>query len=104
MKRPLKIPEVLRKARECLDAGRYYDTSHAIQRKLQRKISLPHVLYVLRNGHHEKSKDEYKSEYNDWTYAIRGRTVDGLDIRIAIAFDKDDMLIITVIVIKKGSE
>ncbi len=104
MKRPHKIPEVLKKARECLDSGRYQDTSHAMQRKLQRKISLPHVLYVIRNGYHEKRKDEYKLEYNDWTYAIRGRTIDGQDIRIAIAFDKDGMLIITVIVITKGSE
>lgn len=102
MKKPPKIPEVLKKIRECLAAGRYYDTSHAIKRKLQRNITLPEVLYVLKNGRHEKSKDEYKEEYHDWTYAIRGTTIDGKDIRIAVAFEEVDMLIITVIAITKG--
>ena len=103
MKRPLKAPDVLKRVRECLDTGRYYDTSHAFIRKLQRNISLPYVLHVLRNGYHEKQKDENKPEHNDWTYAIRGLTTDNQDIRIAIAFDEDDMLIITVIQVTKGS-
>lgn len=102
MRRSPKIPEVLREVRECLDAGRYYDTSHAELRKLQRKIALPHIIYVLKTGFHEKRKDEYKPEYNDWTYAIRGFTIDGKELRIAFAFDETDMLIITVIVLTKG--
>jgi len=104
VKRSEKIPDVLKKVRECLEVGRYYDTSHAMQRKVQRKISLPYVLHVLKNGYHEKKKDEYKPEYNDWNYSIRGSTIDGKDIRIAVAFDEDDMLIITVIAIAKGSK
>lgn len=97
MKRPSKIADVLKKVRECIGNGRYYDTSHAALRKSQRQISLTHVLYVLRHGYHEKRKDQYKLEYCDWTYSIRGSSIDGKDIRIAIAFDEDDMLIITVI-------
>lgn len=97
MKRQPKILDVLKKARECIEKGRYYDTTHASLRKQQRKIALTHVLYVLRHGHHEKKKDQFKPEYDDWTYSIRGITIDGKDIRVAIAFDKDDMLIITVI-------
>lgn len=54
------------------------------------------------HGYHEKQKDQYKPEYNDWTYSIRGLSVDGRNIRIAIAFDEDDMLIITVIEIARG--
>lgn len=101
MKRPTKIPDVLKKLRECLESGRYYDTSHATLRKHQRRITLTHILYVLRYGYHEKQKDEYKPEYNDWNYSIRGKTIDERDIRIAIAFDEDDMLIITVIEIAR---
>lgn len=104
MKRPSKILEVLKKARDCIDAGRYYDTTHAIQRKIQRQIRLTHILHVIRYGYHEKKKDEFKVEHNDWSYAIRGKTIDGKDIRIAIAFDDDDMLIITVIEITQGSK
>ena len=103
MKRPSKIADILKKARECVEKGRYYDTSHAMLRKLQRQISLTHVLYVLRNGYHEKQKDQYKPEYGDWTYSIRGKSIDGKDIRIAIAFDENDMLIITVIEIARGT-
>jgi hypothetical protein len=103
VKRSIKLTDVIKKVKECLDLGRYCDTSHAVQRKQQRKISLPHVLYVLRNGYHEKRKDQYKPEFKDWNYSIRGLTVDGKDIRIAVAFDQDDMLIITVISIAKGS-
>jgi hypothetical protein len=93
---------VLKKARSCVDDGRYYDTTHAAQRKVQRQITLTHVLYVIKHGYHEKKKDQFKPEFNDWTYAIRGKTIDGKDIRIAIAFDENDMLIITVIEVSRG--
>ncbi len=104
MKRPSKIDNVLEKVRECIANGRYYDTSHAALRKCQRRISLTHVLYVLRYGYHEKRKDQYKEEYGDWTYSIRGSNIDGRDLRIAVAFDSDDMLIITVIEVSQGKD
>lgn len=104
MKRPLKVADVLQKARVCIETGRYYDTTHASLRKSQRRISLAHVLHVVQNGCHEKSKDQYHAEHSDWTYAIRGKTIDEKDIRIAIAFDKDDMLIITVIEVARGAK
>ena len=100
MNRPSKTLNVLEKIRECIDLCRYYDTRHAIARKALRNIALPEVLYVLKKGYHEKKKDEFKPEHNDWTYAIRGKTIDGRDIRIAVAFDENNMLIITVIEIK----
>ena len=102
MERPSKIADVLKMARQCIETGRYYDTTHARLRKSQRRISLAHVLHVIQNGYHEKRKDQYHPEYKDWTYSIRGRTIDEKDIRIAIAFDRDDMLIITVIEIARG--
>lgn len=104
MKRKSKFPDVLKRVRDCVDSGRYFDTTHAKLRKIQRNISLPHVLYVLKNGFHEKRKDEYKLEYNDWTYAIRAQTIDGKDLRIAIAFDDNDMLIITVVDVTRGTK
>jgi hypothetical protein len=104
VKRATKVSDLLGKVRDCLDSGRYYDTSHAVQRKLQRAVSLPHILQVLRDGYHEKRKDEYKPEYDDWNYSIRGITVDKRDIRVVIAFDDNEMLIITVIALAKGSK
>ena len=101
MKKTSKLPDLLNKIKKCLAEGRYYDTTHAILRKRERQISLTHVLYVLKNGYHEKQKDTYKVEHNDWTYAIRGKTIDEKEIRIAVAFDEDDMLIITVIELER---
>lgn len=102
MKRPSKITGVLARVRECIEHGRYFDTSHATLRKFQRRVSLADVLYVLRHGYHEKQKDQYNLEHEDWTYSIRGLSIDGRDIRIIIAFDNNDMLIITVIEIARG--
>ncbi|HSX11509.1 MAG TPA: DUF4258 domain-containing protein [Chlamydiales bacterium] len=104
MKKATKVLDLLGRVKDCLDSGRYCDTSHAVQRKSQRGISLPHILQVLRNGYHEKRKDEYKPEYDDWNYSIRGMTSDKKDIRVVVAFDNDDMLIITVIVLAKRSK
>lgn len=104
MKRPSKIADILKKAKECMETGRYYDTTHALLRKSQRRISLAHIFHVVQHGYHEKQKDQYHPEYDDWTYSIRGKTVDEKDIRIAVAFDEDDMLIITVIEIARGTK
>jgi hypothetical protein len=104
VKRPPKIADVLKKARGCMVTGRYYDTTHATLRKSQRRISLAHIFYVVQYGYHEKQKDQYHPEHSDWTYSIRGKTIDEKDIRIAIAFDKDDMLIITVIEIAQRAK
>ena len=55
-------------------------------------------------GHHEKRKDEFKPEFSAWNYAIRGKTLDKRDLRIAVSFNESTkLLIITAIeIIKKG--
>ena len=102
-KRPPKTTGLKDKILTCLDTGAYKDTSHAIIRKHQRRVSLPDIIYVLKNGWHEKQKDEFHPEHDDWAYAIRGLTIDQKDLRIVIAFDDTDMLIITAIVITRGN-
>jgi hypothetical protein len=78
-------------------SGKYLDTRHALVRKVQRTITLPELLYVLKNGYHEKKKDEFKEEHSAWNYAIRGLTVDKRKLRICVSFDERGMLIITAI-------
>ncbi|MFC1611550.1 DUF4258 domain-containing protein [Myxococcota bacterium] len=95
--RPAKVSDVLGRARRHVDEGTYLDTRHASQRKEERAIPLLEIIYVLKNGYHEKRKDEFKPEFNDWNYAIRGKTVDGRALRVAIAFVEPDMLVITAI-------
>ena len=81
----------------CLDEGRFLDTRHAIERKTERQITRPEILFVLRRGHHEKKKDRFDERYRAWNYSIRGKTVDRRELRVIISFDENGMLIITAI-------
>lgn len=102
-KRPEKIQDLLALIRSCLETGRYRETVHAVYRKQQRKILLPEILDVLHNGHHEKRKDKFDEQYDEWNYAIHGNTATGDDIRVIVSFDRErDLLIITAFYTKGG--
>ena len=83
--------------REYLDAGRYLDTRHGSDRKMERSITRPEILHVLRHGYHEKRKDKFEQRFQAWNYAVRGKTVDGKELRVIVSFDENNMLIITAI-------
>ena len=102
--RPEKHPDVMALVKACVVAGNYLDTRHADARQSERSINRLEVIYVLKNGHHEKKKDEFKEEFNAWNYAIRGKTFDKRELRIAVSFDETTrLLIITAIdLVKKG--
>ena len=92
-----KAAQLLIVIREHLDGGRYFDTRHGSERKLERLITRPEVLHVLRHGYHEKRKDKFESQFQAWNYAIRGKTSDGKELRVIVSFDENNMLIITAI-------
>ena len=96
-KRPSKVQDVLTLVRSHVEHGTYRDTRHAAQRKQERDITLLEILHVLRRGHHEKRKDEFKPQYGDWNYAIRGKTVDQRELRVVVTFVAPGMLVITAI-------
>jgi hypothetical protein len=48
---------------------------------------------------HEKDKDLFDVKRQMWKYAIRGKTLDGINLRIIVAFEKE-MVIITVMRLK----
>ncbi len=88
--------------RDYISTGRYRDTMHAAKRQKERNIILPEIIYVLNTGRHEKTKDFFDESFNSWNYAIRGLTLDGLDLRIIISFESNkNLLIITAFFIKK---
>ena len=98
MSRPDKHDDVVRLVQSCVTSGNFTDTTHAEQRKGQRKITRLEIVSVLESGYHEKKKDEFKPEHNAWNYAIRGKTLDKRELRIAVSFDEaSKMLIITAI-------
>jgi hypothetical protein len=103
-RRPLQIEDLLEKISDAIKSSNYRQTIHALERQGQRTIGLPDVLYVLKTGYHEKRKTIFDEQYGTWKYAIRGYTLDRVELRIIVAFDENDMLIITVIRLEKGEK
>ncbi len=58
--RPKKIENLLQVIYDCLEQGKYRDTSQAKIRKQERCITLPEIIYVLKHGRHEKTKDKFE--------------------------------------------
>ncbi len=96
MSRSPKRSDLLAAVRQAAQRGDYVLTKHARKRLAQRKITLPELLQVLASGRHEKAKDEFVERFQAWNYAIRGKTVDKRELRVAVGFDPI-LLIITVI-------
>lgn len=90
------IENLLEKVRSHIENRKYRVTEHALQQQQLRSLKLPDVLEVLRNGVHEREKTSFSNKFQTWNYAIRGKTVDGGDVRVIIAFECD-MVIITAI-------
>lgn len=104
-KRPPQLSELFPKIRFCIENELYRESRHAMERQVERDIELPDILFVLKHGYHEKQKTSFDETFQTWKYAVRGKTLEGLDIRIIIAFDEDGMLIITVMrIIKNGDQ
>ena len=92
-----KIQNLAEIVLDCIRRGNYYDTRHVVSRQAVRNINRMEVLYILKNGRHEKRKDQYQERYKAWNYAIRGRTLDKRELRVVVSFDENNMLIITAI-------
>jgi hypothetical protein len=88
--------DILQKVKEHLKNGTYILREHAIIRQEQRDIKLPDVLRVLEFGRHENEKDIFDVKNQRWKHAIRGRTINGIDLRVIVSF-QEQMAIITVI-------
>lgn len=55
------------------------------------------VFRILKKGKRESEKDKWDSEYQEWTYAIQGKTLDGNLLRVCISFKSNGLIIVTVI-------
>jgi hypothetical protein len=97
MKRKAKIENLVETIRECVASGRYLDTYHSHTRQSERKITRPEIIFVLKNGYHERMKDSFDEQHKEWNYAIRGKTIDKKILRIIVSFDSRGLLIITAI-------
>lgn len=77
--------------------GDFVVLPHAETRRRERRLSIPDIVHALLNGDRDPVHDEFKEEFQSWNYAVKGKTVDNRPVRIAVAFDENKMLIITVI-------
>ena len=93
---PEKLPDVLKKIKECISSEKYAFTKHALDRVQERGIDIPTTIYVLLNGNEDKQKTRFDKDINAWKYAIRGKTIENLDVRVILAIDEYEMVIITV--------
>ena len=97
-KRVEKIDCVVALAKKLMVAGAYAISDHAFERGDERRISIGDIKNIISTGYHEKKKDEYKDEFEDWNYSIRGQTLDQEPARVCLAFiKKNHFIVITVI-------
>lgn len=98
MARVEKIANVVVLAKNLMLKGAYVISNHAKLRQGERCFTIGDIRNIIDTGYHEKRKDEYKEEYADWNYAIRGKTLDNDQARICIAFaEEKHFVVITVI-------
>ena len=97
-----KASGLLEKIREKVEAGKLRYSVHAGERMVERGIIKPEVEYVLKNGRHNKSKDQFNEDQKDWDYALEGKTIDGRKLRIVVAIVAPNLLVITTIDLDAG--
>lgn len=98
MTRAEKIQNVAALAKSLMDKGAYVISNHAKLRQSERCFTIGDIKNIISTGYHEKKKDEYKDEFDDWNYAIRGKTLEDEQARVCIAFvEASQFVIITVI-------
>ncbi len=97
MSRPSKVENLIEVIKEAVEDGHLLYSSHANDRMAQRNIIKPEVEFVLSYGFHDARKDKFNEEFESWDYAIKGKTIDGRNLRIVIAIISPNVLVVTAI-------
>jgi Domain of unknown function (DUF4258) len=98
MKRKKKLENIIALAQDLMQKGAYVISEHAKLRQEERIFTIGDIKNIIKTGYHEKKKDEYKDEYADWNYAIKGKTLDEEQARICIAFIKKSCFIVVTVI------
>ena len=98
MARVRKIENVVVLAKNLMLRGAYVISNHAKLRQGERCFTIGDIRNIIDTGYHEKRKDEYKEEYADWNYAIRGKTLDNDQARICIAFAEEKYFVVITVI------
>jgi hypothetical protein len=69
--------------------------------EMSNKTKLPGLLSKLcaavKSGHHEKRRDVFDEEFDNWSYAVKGKTVDDKYLRIIVSFESPNFIVVTAI-------
>lgn len=63
IRKPEKLSNLLSQVKDCLQSDAYRFTKHALERKNERFVEIPDILFVLRTGKHEKQKDIWDEQF-----------------------------------------
>ena len=96
-----KVPDVAKRLAEAFikDVIRFSDhAQHRMDERLyEYGLDESDVFRVLKKGRREEEKDEWNEILKEWNYAYRGKTVDGIELRVAFALKPNGVLVVTVI-------
>lgn len=101
-KRVAKIDQVVDLAKRLMAEGAYVISDHAFARGEERRLSIGDIKNIISTGYHEKRKDEYKEEFKDWNYSIRGLTLDQEQARVCLSFIKQDHFVVITVIRLEG--
>lgn len=91
---PLSTAELKRCLRQAVKADKFVIIQHALDRMAERGFISSDVRRALRSGVHDTSKDDVVR--GKWRYRIRGKTVDGKDIKLGVEVE-GVVIVVTVI-------
>ena len=96
-KRPAKLADLIAKVRNAVRTGRYWDTYHVeVENPARgRAITRLEMRQILETGRPEPARDRFDDGEAAWSYAFRGKTVDGRELRVIVAFHEDRMVIVS---------
>ena len=95
-----KRADIMSIVRQAVSEGRYVYSQHASERQRERAISDGDFRCAVANGWHEKRKDSWVAQHKSWNYALRGSSLSGERLRIAVNLDELDdigVLVVTLI-------
>jgi AraC-like DNA-binding protein len=101
--RPVKLSkeEVQRYIQAAISEDKIVLSEHADKRMSERNISWFEVIEVLRFGHSERRKDEFKKKFGCWNYSMRHdikiSDVEKRCLRIPVAIDDDGTIVVSAI-------
>lgn len=91
------MEDILGAVKRHITDGSYKFSDHALEELVNDNLDLPDIIHVLLHGRHDESKTTFSTKHQSWNYAISGKTIDGLDVRVIVAFD-DIMMVVTVFI------